>query len=173
MEETVILVDEQDREIGTEEKIETHRKGTLHRSFSIFILNSKGEMLLQQRAKGKYHSGGLWSNACCGHPRPGEATGQAARRRLKEEMGFDCELKEIFQFIYKVELDHDLWEHEFDHVYKGMFNGEMVLNPQEVMNFRWIDKESLQRDVREHPEKYSAWFKIALEKVLKELEKAP
>ena len=116
MEEKVTLVDEQDQPIGEGEKMQTHQEGKLHRSFSIFIFNSKGEVLLQQRAKSKYHSGGLWSNAACGHPRPGEETLAAAHRRLQEEMGFDCELQELLQFTYKVKLDHDLWEHEYDHV---------------------------------------------------------
>jgi isopentenyl-diphosphate delta-isomerase len=146
--------------------MQAHREARLHRSFSIFIYNSRGEMLLQQRAKTKYHSGGLWSNACCGHPRPGESTEEAAHRRLQEEMGFDCELQELFQFTYKVKLDHDLWEHEFDHTFRGTYDGEVRPNPDEVDDFRWIARETLLLDVKAHPEQYTAWFKIVLDRVL-------
>lgn len=170
MEEKIILVDENDQEIGQAEKMEAHRQGQLHRSFSIFIFNSKGEMLLQQRAKSKYHSGGLWTNACCSHPRPGEGTSEAAHRRLQEEMGFDCELQEILQFVYKVKLDHDLWEHEFDHAFAGTFDGEVKPNPEEADGFKWIDSKVLLQDVEDHPEQYTEWFKIALKKVLKKTE---
>ena len=181
MQEKVILVDEQDQEIGEEEKMRAHREGRLHRSFSIFIFNSKGEMLLQKRAKSKYHSGGLWTNACCGHPRPastgqggpasqrgepGEKTQEAAARRLKEEMGFDCELQEILEFTYKVKLDHDLWEHEFDHTFYGVYDGEIRPNPEEADDFKWVGRIALLQDVKEHPNHYTEWFKIALERVI-------
>jgi len=166
MEEKVTLVDEHDTDIGTGEKMQVHREGKLHRSFSIFIFNSRGETLLQQRAQEKYHSGGLWSNSCCGHPRPGEETLAAARRRLQEEMGFDCDLTELLQFTYKVRLDHDLWEHEYDHVYKGKYDGNVHPNPQEVEDFAWVDKKSLLDKVGQHPEHYTEWFKIVLDRVL-------
>jgi isopentenyl-diphosphate Delta-isomerase len=161
-EENIILVDEQDEEIGVGEKMQVHREGRLHRSFSIFIFNSKDELLLQQRAKTKYHSGGLWSNACCGHPRPGEETIQAGRRRLQEEFGFDCKLTEVLQFTYKVKLDNNLWEHEFDHTLKGLYNGEVRPNPVEIMDYKWISKQDLFQDLKNNPSLYTEWFKIAL-----------
>ena len=169
MEEKLVLVDENDQKIGEAEKLEAHQTGKLHRSFSIFVCNSRGEMLLQRRAAGKYHSGGLWTNACCGHPRPGEQTQQAARRRLREEMGFECELKEIFQFIYKVKLDRDLCEYEFDHVFFGIYEGEVTPAPEEVSEFKWVSPPALTEDVKKHPEHYTEWFKIALERALKSL----
>jgi len=165
MEEKVILVDEEDREIGEGEKMETHRHRKLHRSFTIFIYNSQGEILLQERAKTKYHSGGLWTNTCCGHPRPGEGTKEAARRRLQEEMGFDCELKEIMQFTYHVPLDNGIGEDEFDHVFTGTFDGEVKPNPDEADSFKWVEKSWLLQDMKEHPELYTEWFKIASTKV--------
>ena len=162
MEEKVILVDEQDRQVGEAGKMQAHKDARLHRSFTIFIFNSKGEILLQQRAKTKYHSGGLWSNACCGHPRPGETTKEAATRRLKEEMGFDCELEEVLQFTYKVKLDKGLWEHEFDHTFRGTYDGEVKPNPEEVGDFKWVKWEDLLRDVKDRPEDYTEWLKIVL-----------
>jgi|SRR3989344_1504525 len=171
MEEKVILVDEQDREIGEGEKMTVHREARLHRSFTIFIFNSKGETLLQQRAKTKYHSGGLWSNATCGHPRPalrrgepGEGIKEAAQRRLREEMGIDCQLQEVLQFTYKVKLDKGLWEHEFDHTFRGTYDREVKPNPDEANSFKWIAWEDLLRDVAEHPEQFTEWFKIVLPK---------
>lgn len=165
MDERVILVDENDKEIGSEEKIEAHKTGKLHRAFSIFVFNSKGEMLLQQRALHKYHSGGLWANACCSHPRLGETLEEAVHRRLKEEMGFDCELKEIFSFIYKAKVG-TLTEHELDHVFIGKYDGDVHPDPGEVGGYRWVTIESLRKDVQTHPELYTEWFKIALEKTL-------
>ena len=165
MDERVILVDENDKERGSEEKIEAHKTGKLHRAFSIFVFNSKGEMLLQQRALHKYHSGGLWANACCSHPRLGETLEEAVHRRLKEEMGFDCELKEIFSFIYKAKVG-TLTEHELDHVFIGRYNGDVHFNPDEVGGYKWVTIESLRKDVQTHPELYTEWFKIALEKTL-------
>jgi isopentenyl-diphosphate delta-isomerase len=158
-EENIILVDEHDM------KMQVHREGKLHRSFSIFIFNSKGEMLLQQRAKTKYHSGTLWSNACCGHPRSGEETIPAGRRRLKEEFGFDCELTELLQFTYKVKLDNDLWEHEYDHTLKGVYDGKVQPNPEEIMDYKWVAKENLLADVQDNPAVYTEWFKIALDRI--------
>ena len=166
MTEYVILVDENDNQIGIEEKIKAHEDAKLHRAFSIFIFNSKGEMLLQQRACEKYHSGCLWTNATCSHPRPGEEVADAAHRRLQEEMGFDCELKKAFSFIYKAEFDHGLTEHEFDHVFIGNYDGIVLPNSDEADDYQWIDVETLKKDIQHHPERYTVWFKIAFEKVM-------
>lgn len=163
--EKVILVDEQDNAVGTMEKMEAHEKGLLHRAFSIFIFNSKGEMLIHQRAIEKYHSGGLWTNACCSHPRKGETTEEAAHRRLVEEMGFDCDLFEQFQFIYQASLDHGLIEHELDHVLFGTFNGYPKPNPDEVMAWKYVTMADLQEDIQLNPDKYTVWFKIALQAI--------
>lgn len=163
MEEFVVLVDEIDREIGTKEKLAAHVAGDRHRAVSVFLLNDKGEMMLQQRALSKYHSGGLWTNTCCGHPRPGESPFEAANRRLFEEMGIRCNLKKKFDFTYKALLDKNLFEHEFDHVFAGEFNGSPQLNPMEAMNWKWIDLETLQKEIETNPEKYTIWFKIILE----------
>jgi len=169
--EYVILVDENDNEIGSMEKIEAHKKAKLHRAFSIFIFNSKGQMLLQQRAKGKYHCGGLWSNACCSHPRPGEKTEDAAHRRLKEEMGFDCPLKEITSFIYKAEFDNGLTEYEFDHVFIGFYDGEINANSEEVDDWKYVEIDELVKDVKNNPEKYTPWFRKILPKVINHIKK--
>jgi len=167
MKDMVILVDKNDHEIGTEEKMKAHEEARLHRAFSVFIFNSKGEMLLQQRACGKYHSGCLWTNATCSHPRPGEDIERAAHRRLQEEMGFDTNLKKAFHFIYKVEFDDGLTEHEFDHVFIGQYNGPVSLNLDEAEDYRWIDLATLTKEMRENPDDYTVWFKIAFEKVTK------
>ena len=160
--EKVILVDENDREIGSEEKINAHREGRLHRSFSVFVFNSEGKLLMQQRASSKYHSGGLWSNTCCSHPRPGEEVREAALRRLNEEMGFGCRLRELFAFIYKVDFSNGLSEHEFDHVLVGMFEGIPRPNPEEVESFRWIDPEDLRAEIEKNPDNYTYWLKKAI-----------
>lgn len=165
MKEMLILVDRNDNEIGTEEKMKAHEEGTLHRAFSIFVFNDRGEMLLQQRAKSKYHSGGLWTNACCSHPRPGESVEQAGHRRLVEEMGFDCPLEVKFNFIYRAEFDDGLIEHELDHVLFGKYNGEIHFNPNEVENYRWVSIDELKKEMTENPDHYTVWFKIAFEKV--------
>lgn len=167
MEERVILVDEQDREIGTAEKQQAHREARLHRAFSVFIFNQKGEMLVHQRAAGKYHCGGLWTNACCSHPRLGETVEAAAHRKLAQEMGFDTPLREAFSFTYKVPLDHGLHEHEFDHVLVGTYDGPVQPNPDEVQDVAWIAPEQLRDDVQQRPDRYTPWFKIALERVLR------
>ena len=159
--EEVILVNEQDEQTGTIEKMEAHRKALLHRAFSVFIFNTKGEMLLQQRAMGKYHSPGLWTNTCCSHPRPGEDVEEAARRRLREEMGIDSSLKKIFDFIYRTEFDNGLTEYEFDHVYTGIYNGQLNPDQKEVKDFCFRTTEDIEHDLKHHPEKYSSWFKIA------------
>jgi isopentenyl-diphosphate delta-isomerase len=156
--ERVVLVDPEDRETGTAGKMEAHRAGALHRAFSVIIWNLQGEVLLQRRALGKYHSGGLWTNACCGHPRPGEPVEKAAARRLAEEMGFACPLEEFGTITYRADLDQGLIEHEFVHVFRGTYEGAMNLNPEEVSEIRWITPEGLLRALQETPESFTAWF---------------
>jgi isopentenyl-diphosphate delta-isomerase len=163
MEEQVILVDENDRAIGVGEKCRTHLEGQLHRALSVFIFNRKGELLLQKRAPTKYHSGGLWSNTCCSHPRPGEEIEAAAHRRLQEEMGFDCELKEAVSFIYKAELDHSFIEYEYDHILIGQFEGEPRLNIDEAMDWRWIDMKTLREDLQVNQEDYTYWLRFIVD----------
>jgi len=160
----VILVDKNNRKIGVEEKTQAHINGSLHRAFSIFIFNSNGELLLQQREKSKYHSGGLWSNTVCSHPRPGENYLNAAHRRLKEEMGFDCELKKLFSFIYKTDFGNGLIENEYDSVFMGNFDGQPSPDSAEVLDYKWIGIENLKRDVATNPEKYSVWLRIILDR---------
>lgn len=169
----VILVNEQDEAIGIMDKMEVHRKGMLHRAFSIFIFNSKGEMLLQQRASDKYHSGDLWTNACCSHPRPGEIESEAANRRLFEEMGFITPLQKSFSFTYQTVFDNGLIEHEFDHVFTGIFEGEIRPDNNEVKDFCYMDIHSIRNDIRANPENYTAWFKIAFPKVERYLANSP
>lgn len=171
MEAQVILVNEQDEVTGVMEKMEAHRKGLLHRAFSVFILNDAGEMLLQQRALDKYHSGGLWTNACCSHPFPGETVTQAAHRRLFEEMGFDCPLSELFQFTYRTDFDNGLIEHEYDHVLIGTFNGTINPNPQEVNDYRYMPVETITRLLQEQPAQFTSWFKLAFPKLIEHLGK--
>lgn len=164
--EFVILVDDKDNELGLMEKMEAHEKGLLHRAFSVFLFNDKGEMLLQQRAFSKYHSGGLWTNACCSHPRKGETTIDAAHRRLQEELGIDCEITERFSFIYNSKLDKGLTEHELDHVFTGKYNGDFALNSVEVHTIKYITVDQLLIEIKNHPENYTEWFKICLNEVL-------
>ncbi len=161
----IILVDENDRQTGTAGKMKTHRDGLLHRCFSILIFNDKNELLLQQRAKNKYHSPGKWANTCCGHPEPGEEIWEAARKRLKEEMGFTCELEESFVFHYKIEFDNGLTENEIDHVLKGRYNGKVSPNPLEVGDYKWIKLENVKEDIRDEPDKYAYWFRRIVEKL--------
>lgn len=168
-EEFVILVDEADNAVGLMEKMEAHEKGLLHRAFSIFLFDEAGNFLLQQRALEKYHSGGLWTNSCCSHPRQGESVKEAALRRLEEELGFICEIEEKFSFIYKRELDKGLTEHEYDHVFFGVYSGSINPNPEEVMNVKYISREDLIRDVDARPQMYTEWFKICFDEVLKQL----
>lgn len=163
--EKVILVDEQDNEIGTMEKMEAHEKALLHRAFSVFLFNEKGEMLLQKRASEKYHSGGLWTNTCCSHPRPNETSLDAAKRRLEEEMGIKAEVEEIFSFVYRAELDKGLVEHEFDHVFFGKYEGEVILNEEEAEDHTYMALPLLEQEILDHPEKYTEWFKIAFPRV--------
>lgn len=157
----IVLVDENDKEVGHMEKMEVHTKGLLHRAFSVFIFNSKNEMLLQRRAMKKYHSGGLWTNACCSHPFPGETVHDAATRRLQEEMGFRTELNYAFHFIYKANLDKGLIENEYDHVFIGRYDGPLFLNFDEVGDHCYRSMENLKTDLISHPLKYTAWFRIA------------
>lgn len=161
----IILVNAQDEPIGTAEKMEAHYKALLHRAFSVFVLNSKGQMLLQQRALGKYHSAGLWTNTCCSHPRPGETTEAGALRRLQEELGFTTSITKAFEFIYKADFDNGLTENEFDHVFIGQYDGPIVPDPKEVMDYRYISLDEIEADLINHPEKYTAWFKIAFGRV--------
>lgn len=170
MPDKIILVDEKDREIGTEFKMKAHREGKLHRAFSIFIFDSQKNLLLQKRASQKYHSGGLWSNTCCSHPRAGETLDEAAHRRLKEEMGFDCDLQKISSFIYKVNLGGGLMEHEFDYVLIGSFDGKPKINTQEVEDFKWVSLGFLSRDIKNNPDKYTYWLKECYSEVMKNLE---
>ena len=162
----VILVDKNDVEIGTGEKLDVHKKGLLHRAFSILIFNSNGELMLQKRADHKYHSGGLWTNTCCSHPEPNEDTLAAAHRRLQEEMGFDTDLEEKFTIVYKAPLDNDLTEHEFLHVFFGEFDQMPKPNPEEAGDWKWISLENLEKDVVENPQNYTFWFKEFLPKVI-------
>lgn len=163
--EQVILVDENDTQLGVMEKMEAHEKGALHRAFSIFIFNSKQELLLQQRALSKYHSAGLWTNTCCSHPRPSETNLEAANRRLMEEMGMKVSLSHKTSFIYKALFDNDLTEHEYDHIFVGHSDDKPIINREEVENYEWRSIEKIKDELRVHPEKYTVWFKIAIEKV--------
>jgi isopentenyl-diphosphate delta-isomerase len=164
--EEVILVSPQDEEIGYMEKMEAHQLGLLHRAFSVFLFNSKGEMLLQKRALSKYHSGGLWTNACCSHPRKGETIEQAASRRTREELGCEPELQKIHSFIYKAALDNNLTEHEFDHVLVGNYEGEMNLNINEVSEIAYLPIQQIRQEMNEQPDKFTVWFKIIFEEVI-------
>ena len=161
----VILVDENDNELGTMEKMEAHEKALLHRAFSIFIFNRQGELLLQRRAWDKYHSPGLWTNTCCSHPFPGESVEVAAQRRLKEEMGFDTSLQKVFAFIYKASFDNGLTEHEYDHVFIGTYDGTPEPNPAEVCEYTYRSIESIEHHLSGNPAAYTAWFRIALPQV--------
>ncbi len=158
----VVLVDSNDQEIGSCEKLEAHVKGLLHRAFSVFIFNDAGELLLQQRAYGKYHSEGLWTNTCCSHPAPGESNFEAGKRRLMEEMGMQCELHPSFSFEYRALLDHALIENEIDHVMYGYSNESPTLNPEEAINYKWIGLDELKSAIANQPELYTAWLKIIL-----------
>ncbi len=169
MEEFVVLVNENDEQLGLMEKQQAHIAGLLHRAFSVFVFNSKGELLLQKRAEDKYHSPMLWTNTCCSHPRENETYAEAAHRRLQEEMGFDCELEEKFNFIYKARLDNDLFEHELDHVFTGLYDGEIHINKEEVDGFKWITMDELIADMESRPEKYTIWFRIIFDEYLAKL----
>lgn len=169
-EKEVVLVNERDESLGTMEKMDAHRKGVLHRAFSIFIFNSKGEMLLQQRARNKYHSGGLWTNACCSHPGPGEEVAAAAERRLREEMGFSVALEKIFDFIYRSDMENGLTEHEFDHVYAGFYDGDIRPDKEEVQDYCYKSMDEIKQNLQSHPNYYTAWFHIAFPRIERELQ---
>ena len=164
VEEQVILVNEYDEQIGLMPKMEAHEKAVLHRAFSVFVFNTKNELMLQQRAAHKYHSPLLWTNTCCSHQRDGESNIEAGTRRLKEEMGFTTDLKETTSFIYKAPFDNGLTEHELDHIMLGYYENEPIINKQEVEDWKWMPLEDVKHDINVHPEQYTAWFKIIFEK---------
>jgi isopentenyl-diphosphate Delta-isomerase len=163
--DVVVLVDADDHELGTMDKMEAHRKAVLHRAFSVFIFNSAGDMLLQQRAINKYHSGGLWTNACCSHPFPGETAKEGAIRRLQEEMGFSTSVQEAFSFIYEAPFDNGLTEHEFDHVFIGEYEARIIPNPSEVQDFCYRSLEEIEASLQSHPARFTAWFHLAFPRV--------
>lgn len=163
--EQVILVDDSDNQIGVMEKMEAHEKALLHRAFSVFLFNAKGEMLLQRRALSKYHSAGLWTNACCSHPRPGESTIDAAIRRTKEELGIQPHINHTFSFLYKAAFDNGLTEYEYDHVFIGNWEDDVELNPDEVAEIRYLSIDAIRKELKETPENYTEWFKIAFDQV--------
>lgn len=163
-EEKVILVNERDEPIGLMPKMEAHEKALLHRAFSVFIFNDKNELMIQQRALGKYHSPGLWANTCCSHQREGETNVAAGMRRLQEEMGFTTSLEDSISFIYKAPFDNGLTEHEYDHILLGRYNQEPQPNPEEVHDWKWMDLEDIKAEMETQPEKYTAWFKIIFDK---------
>ena len=167
LEDKVILVDSNDNQIGLMPKLEAHKKGVLHRAFSVFIFNNDGELMLQRRALTKYHSPGLWTNTCCSHQRDGETNIISGKRRLNEEMGFNTELFEKTSFIYKAKFDNGLTEHEFDHVLVGSYNHSPIINPNEVDSWKWMSMENVKKDIKDHPDNYTAWFKIIFEKYYK------
>ena len=161
--ESVTLVDRDDHPLGTMEKLQAHREGRLHRAFSVFVFEGGGRLLMQRRAASKYHSAGLWSNTCCGHPRPDEPVGVAAPRRLHEEMGFEAELRPLFRFVYRAQIAPAMVEHEVDHVLVGAFRGTVAPDPAEVEAWDWIDLEVLARAIARRPEAYTAWLRILME----------
>jgi isopentenyl-diphosphate delta-isomerase len=157
----LILVTEKDEPVGTMEKMEAHQRGILHRAFSVIIFNSAGKMLLQQRALKKYHGGGLWTNACCSHPFPDEEVKAAAHRRLMEEMGFKTPIEKIFEFTYRAHVENNLIEHEYDHVFAGEYDGPVEVNRNEVSDFCYKEVHSIKEAIKEKPEKFTTWFRIA------------
>jgi isopentenyl-diphosphate delta-isomerase len=166
----LILVNEQDNIIGTLEKLEVHQKALLHRAVSVFIVNSKGEWIIQRRALNKYHSNGLWTNTCCSHPYPDETCHEAANRRLKEEMGLQCELKEVFSFIYREQLDNNLTEHEYDHVFIGFSDDIPVPDKQEVIGWRVLSFRDLEMEINCNPDHFTVWFRQIYQRVNDSLE---
>jgi isopentenyl-diphosphate Delta-isomerase len=170
--ENVILVDNNDTEIGVMEKLQAHERGILHRAFSILLFNTEGNMLLQKRALHKYHSPGLWTNTCCSHPRPGESMEKATQRRLKEEMGIHVPLEFKFKFIYKARLEN-LIEHEYDHVFIGTFNGTPIINQEEVADWKFIHPSAIADDMERNPEHYSVWFHLIMDHLSSHTRKIP
>lgn len=160
----VILVNQQDEQIGLMEKLRAHESAVLHRAVSVFIFNKKGELLIQKRASDKYHGAGLWTNTCCTHPCDGESNVECAHRRLREEMGFEAQLDERFSFTYKSNVENGLIEHEFDHVFFGVYDGEIKPDPKEVEDYTFVSLGNVSKDADQHPEQYSIWFRIILEK---------
>ena len=170
MEEQVVLVSEKDEILGVMDKMQAHENGILHRAFSVFLFNDKGEMLLQKRAAGKYHSPNQWTNAVCSHPRLDETYLEAAERRLKEELGIETPLTYRFNFLYKADVGQNLWEHELDHVFTGNFEGEFKLNEEEVSEVRYISIDELDKEMSANPENFTQWFKIILKEYKQHLE---
>lgn len=162
-----MLVDEADRQVGTLEKLEAHRRGALHRAISVFVFHTDGRIMLQRRATGKYHSAGLWSNACCSHPRPGEETHAAAARRLYEEMRLSCPLRHVHAFTYRVSFPNGLTEHEYDHVFVGVTDRDPAPDPQEADAWKWVAAAELQAGLAQYPERYTYWLRVALNDVLR------
>jgi isopentenyl-diphosphate delta-isomerase len=160
--EEIILVDEHNNALGSMEKLQAHKLGVLHRAISIFIFNTNGELLLQQRASNKYHSANLWTNTCCSHPRPNETAKDAAKRRLMDEMGMSCELHHAFDFTYRAELENNLIEHEYDHVFKGITNATPIINTDEARSYRYITYDDLHTEIRANPEQFTEWFKLCI-----------
>lgn len=160
MSHPIVLVNELDEPVGTGEKMDVHRRGLLHRAFSVFLFDTRGRMLLQQRALAKYHGGGLWTNACCSHPYPGEAVEAAALRRLQEELNFSVPVEKLFQFIYRAEVENGLVEHELDHVFTGSFEGAIQPNPEEVADCRFMEMGEIAMALEQHPEQFTAWFRL-------------
>jgi isopentenyl-diphosphate delta-isomerase len=164
----VILVDEHDTQVGVEDKLRAHQNGAkLHRAISVFVFNSKGETLLQRRAMAKYHSKGKWANACCSHPAPGEGVAEAARRRLREEVGIECDVREAFSFVYRADVGEGLTEHEYDHVFFGDYDGKVRPNGDEVMDYRWVPLGRLRQEVAAKPDEFAPWLRICLDRVAK------
>lgn len=172
MKEELILVNENDQVVGVGEKIHIHQTGALHRAFSVYIFNSSDQLLLQKRSSTKYHSKGLWTNTCCGHPRLGESIEEASRRRLGEEMGFDCEVRKVFEFIYHAKLDNGLYEHEFDHVMIGRFNDSPTPNREEVDEWKWVDLTTVRLDMEKHAEDYTYWFRVSFDQLCQSFKSA-
>ena len=171
IQEFLTLVDDTDRQYGKMEKLEVHQLGLLHRAFSVFIFNTNNELLLQQRADGKYHSAGLWTNTCCSHPQFGEDIVDAVNRRLEEEMGMAVDTEFAFSFIYRADFENGLTEHEFDHVFVGFSNQKPIPNQSEVKDWKYINLELLEKELMENPENYTAWLRICFPKVINHLEK--
>lgn len=165
MKEYIIQVNNSDTQIGKIEKLQAHQRGVLHRAFSIFIFNSEGNLLLQQRAADKYHSAALWTNSCCSHPNYGESLQHATQRRLMQEMGLQTPLNKLFDFIYKTKFDNGLIEHEYDHVFLGVSDRKPIPNPNEVMNWKYMPLQEIERDIEAYPHKYTSWFKICFPKL--------